>query len=356
MKSDFLPTLEAAQDALAAHSCRIRRSIVHLLKVMQSTVGFALPGLGMAIEAAGEATRFRPETHFYHNKLISTMRDQDQYAAGMACQNLARSLIGPNDCNDVSIANIGADDWEMEILGRAIEIASAETGGTARAVPLASDAFIEQSANLRAGLNTIRQHFLPMYSELTTLVQSIKIFEGKITQGLTDTRTFGEIYVRAPRQCVDPVPYYVEHAVHETAHTYLNCLMAGDPLVLNEVDEKYASPLRKDLRPMYAVYHATFVAARMALTFKTIFESTGDRQWAKLLAEVSDETVRGIYTISKSGILTLRGQAIVTEINQLLNHIADMPMWRDFDFKETRPHRCGAGIAQHSSFQAFLKR
>lgn len=51
MKSDFLPTLEAAQDALAAHSCRIRRSIVHLLKVMQSTVGFALPGLGMAIGA-----------------------------------------------------------------------------------------------------------------------------------------------------------------------------------------------------------------------------------------------------------------------------------------------------------------
>ncbi|MGN6319187.1 aKG-HExxH-type peptide beta-hydroxylase [Trinickia sp.] len=354
MKNEFLPTSEATRNALEAHSGRIRRSIVHLLEVIQSSAGVAHPEIGTVIEVARRSTQFRPETHFYHNKLISAMRCQHPDAAEMTYQKLAHSLIGTKDSSAIRIASIGTTDWEDAVLGSAVEIASVETGQTACAKPLSPDEFAEQSANLRAGLDVIRLHHLSMYFELTTLVQSIKLFSGKITQGLTDTRAFGEIYVRIPRQCVAPVPYYVEHVVHEASHTYLNCLMADDAIVLNEAGEKYISPLRKDLRPMYAVYHATFVAARMALTFKTIFESTDDPHWAKLLAEVSDETARGIETISKSGVLTLRGQAIFSEINKLLNEISTMQIWQYFDFKQVRPHRGGAGVAQHSTFQAFL--
>jgi hypothetical protein len=354
MKKEFLPASDVARDALEAHSCKIRRSIVHLLEVMQSSAGVAHPEISTVIEVVRRSLRFPPETHFYHNKLISAMRCQDPDTAETAYQKLARSLIGKHDSSAISIANIGAAAWEREVLGSAVEIASLETGQDACAQPLSPDEFAEQSANLGTGLNIIRRHHPSMYSELTALVQSIKLFSGKITQGLTDTRAFGEIYVRIPRQCVAPVPYYVEHVVHEASHTYLNCLMADDAIVLNEAGEKYTSPLRKDPRPMYAVYHATFVAARMALAFKTIFESTNDSHWAKLLAEVADETLRGIDTIRKSAILTVRGQAIFIEINRLLSQISGMPIWRHFDFKQVRPHRGGAGIAQHSTFQTFL--
>lgn len=354
MKNEFYPTSETAYSALKVHSLRIKRSIHHLLSVMQNDAGFEDPHLELAVETASKAVGFQPETHFYHGKLISSMKEQDRPAAEGICKNLIRSILDTRDGNPFCIATIGTDHWEGDVLGRAIQAASAESGLTARAMPVAPDAIGPEQANLRAGLNMLAAYHPSMHSELETLVRSIKLFTGRVTQGLTDTQVFGEIYVRIPRRCVDPVPYYVEHTVHETAHTYLNCLMASDPIVLNSADDRFPSPLRTDLRPMYAVYHATFVAARMALTFKIIFENTGESRWVKLLAEVSDETVRGFETIRNSGDLTARGKAIMIHIKYLLKQIAEMSVWRDFDFNKIQPHRCGAGVAQYSNLKSFL--
>ena len=51
--------------------------------------------------------------------------------------------------------------------------------------------------------------------------------------------------------------------VHETAHLILFAEAADEPLVLNDPQKKYKSPLRSDLRPMDGIFHAAFVSARM---------------------------------------------------------------------------------------------
>lgn len=50
---------------------------------------------------------------------------------------------------------------------------------------------------------------------------------------------------------------------HETGHLLLFGLTPGEPLVENPDDERHASPLRQDPRPMEGLVHAAYVIARM---------------------------------------------------------------------------------------------
>lgn len=55
---------------------------------------------------------------------------------------------------------------------------------------------------------------------------------------------------------------YLPRLVHEYSHNLLFGLARNGPLVLNEPQERYPSPLRQQLRPMDGIFHAAFVSAR----------------------------------------------------------------------------------------------
>lgn len=64
-----------------------------------------------------------------------------------------------------------------------------------------------------------------------------------------------------------------ESLVHESAHALLFGFGMGKPLVENQEEELYSSPLRGDLRPMDGVVHATYVLARMHYTVTRLLQS-----------------------------------------------------------------------------------
>jgi HEXXH motif-containing protein len=55
----------------------------------------------------------------------------------------------------------------------------------------------------------------------------------------------------------------VQVLAHESGHNLLFGLAADEPLVRNDGAARYASPLRRDPRPMDGIVHATYVSARM---------------------------------------------------------------------------------------------
>jgi HEXXH motif-containing protein len=57
---------------------------------------------------------------------------------------------------------------------------------------------------------------------------------------------------------------YVTTLVHESAHSLLFAYARTQPLVLNDMDQRYTSPLRQEPRPMDGIFHAAFVSAREA--------------------------------------------------------------------------------------------
>lgn len=57
---------------------------------------------------------------------------------------------------------------------------------------------------------------------------------------------------------------------HEAAHAHLFGLALGGRLVENSDDDRYASPLRSDLRPMEGIAHAVYVLGRMIFTLRAL--------------------------------------------------------------------------------------
>ncbi len=65
-----------------------------------------------------------------------------------------------------------------------------------------------------------------------------------------------------------------EVLVHEAAHTRLLGETMGQPLATNPPEERYASPLRPDPRPMEGIVHASYVVARLHYLAGKLFEGS----------------------------------------------------------------------------------
>lgn len=102
---------------------------------------------------------------------------------------------------------------------------------------------------------------------------------------------------------------------HESAHNLMFGFCTEHPLVENEDDELFTSPLRKDPRPMDGIYHATFVTARMHRLVKALLDAgvlNADQETAAR-KDLADH-VRNF----KNGIVTVRQHARPTEVGRAL--------------------------------------
>ena len=55
---------------------------------------------------------------------------------------------------------------------------------------------------------------------------------------------------------------YYENIVHEAGHQFLNFLWMSENLIINEGEDYFSSPLRKEPRPLSGIFHGAFVLAR----------------------------------------------------------------------------------------------
>ena len=117
-------------------------------------------------------------------------------------------------------------------------------------------------------------------------------------------------------------------AAYETAHQLLFGLSLDQPVVENDVEERYASPLRPDPRPMDGIFHATFVCARMHYGYARLMESQtvaldcGDRT----LVEQRQRKYRskffdGLATIQHHGRITANGDRILTAATDYMRSV-----------------------------------
>lgn len=127
----------------------------------------------------------------------------------------------------------------------------------------------DTQARLRAAFGRIRPALaaqLPAWwGEIEALVSTIILASSG-----TDTARFGGATAFAawgavlinPEGQAEPLPLALA-LVHECSHQKLFYAHLDDEVVLNDPEERFSSPLRRDARPMDGIYHATFVLARM---------------------------------------------------------------------------------------------
>jgi HEXXH motif-containing protein len=138
-----------------------------------------------------------------------------------------------------------------------------------------------------SSIEAFRQRFKRVYERLMPTVPALAAeIEGLVRQilvvepapGSDNSFAGGSCYMLwgalflNPQSCPDDVGT-LESLAHEAAHSLLFGFTVDEPLVLNDPEELYSSPLRDDPRPMDGIFHAAYVSARMHWTMSEVLKS-----------------------------------------------------------------------------------
>jgi len=111
--------------------------------------------------------------------------------------------------------------------------------------------------------------------------------------------------------------------VHESGHNLLFGLAADGPLVDDDGEARYASPLRADPRPLDGILHATFVCARMHEAVRVLVASgtlarADAVQAERDLRAHADAFRDGFETVHRHARLTPLGREVLDEASRAM--------------------------------------
>lgn len=123
---------------------------------------------------------------------------------------------------------------------------------------------------------------------------------------------------------------YIPRLIHEYSHNLLFGIARNEPLLLNDPDEYYYSPLRQEARPIDGIYHAVFVSAREALAMRKILSQSHEKKLQfgfDGLAAYCEQTLEDstasfkdcLSVIEQHGRLTQLGSAVLRDIVNAMN-------------------------------------
>jgi hypothetical protein len=136
----------------------------------------------------------------------------------------------------------------------------------------------EVVAQMRGRISRVSEamhRIMPVWAqEFEALVALIVLAETEAGTfaGASAFPAWGAILVN-PRSQVTDLDLVVT-LIHESSHLKMFSAYLDDEIVLNDPNEVYSSPLRREARPMNGIYHAAFVLARM-VSFMHNLRETG---------------------------------------------------------------------------------
>jgi hypothetical protein len=227
-----------------------------------------------------------------------------------------------------------ADDGQLQILGWGDPALTAAEYGLLQGafqddIGLTADLVAPDPAAVAATRDAITRIIdglaiaLPDWDqELRALVRLILLAEAAQARfaGASTFSAWGAFLI-SPRAHKDDLALALS-LIHESAHLKLFCAYLDDEIVLNDPDETYSSPLRREPRPMNGIYHAAFVLARM-VQFLHDLDRSGQteqvvgpeaaRHLQGHLRKSMTDFDAAMDVITRHAQLTARGHAIITE-------------------------------------------
>ncbi len=114
--------------------------------------------------------------------------------------------------------------------------------------------------------------------------------------------------------------------VHESSHQRLFLYHLDDPVLLNDAEPRYRSPLRREPRPMEGVFHAVWVSARMALAADELLRASAGPDWAERLEPYRNASVAavldGVPTIEANAEFTSFGKGLFDDMRDALGGLS----------------------------------
>lgn len=196
-----------------------------------------------------------------------------------------------------------------------------------RRMPDASNRFLPVDAQTRTdfaaligqGLDLLARGAPALHAEITGILSQMLFATdppgAEMTFDGASHYQFWGMLMLNPRHHKTPLAV-AEVLAHECGHSLLFGMTITEPLTLNEDEERFASPLRPDPRPMDGIYHATFVSARMAWVMEELAAGphlTPVERDTALAAAAADRAnfAAGYATVAEHGRLSQTGATII---------------------------------------------
>ncbi|MGH3921377.1 MAG: aKG-HExxH-type peptide beta-hydroxylase [Pseudonocardiaceae bacterium] len=290
-------------------------------KVLPGTAGRVRP----LIECLDVTRRVDPMVFTCHHQLATGLRSQDVARVATALGALSRLLEERPYSDTFSVGSVLWDAVDAELLAflcgpegpRTPKGEYPEVWAPHHASLTRGTDWVDRSLPLLAELDP------QLHAEFHSLVGSLRLFRGRAVRGMTSVRCFGLMLLRLPDpgpEAEEPLLYFLDHITHETSHLVLHTLMNVDPLITNGHAERFDAPIRPDPRPLYGIYHATFVLSRITRVLARLAKrdprspilASRDLQHARFR--------KGAATITRHAHLTPLGKQVLDSCGELVDH------------------------------------
>jgi HEXXH motif-containing protein len=309
ISTSFLPDDRRAFACDRAMVDGLRQSLLHVAEAVERDA----PAMGGHVSGLADVPGVvspRPETFGAYYDLVDAIMAGDEFATRDAADTLRDAA--PRDVPRLLVA--GQPGAERLVSWLAADKAS---GLDLAPVPdLDARAF---AALLEDGRSLMARELPMLAAEIDIIVNSVLLGHSKPGSqiefdGASHYKLWG-LLILNPRHHPTPLAV-VEVLAHEAAHSLLFGLTVDEPLVLNPDSETYASPLRRDPRPMDGIFHATFVSARMAWAMEQLAASPRLSMADRALAAQAAATDRqnfaaGDAVVRAHGRLTQTGMSVL---------------------------------------------
>ncbi len=288
-------------------------SLQHISEQLAGIPGFDIAALGAVISKLRSGVRFSPGIFGWYYELVLALLDEQEEKASHAFGNILTSK--PAGAGFVVRAMApSAVDAECDLYRR--RIGSEMTDLFQPPAPEAVENFGER---FDAGYALLSDALPELAGEIRALVREVVLATSPDAapfqfDGASAYQLWGLLFLN-PK--FHPTPVAVaEVLAHESAHSLLFGFTYDEPLVFNDDDELYSSPLRLDPRPMDGIYHATYVSARMhwamtRLAASPLLDEEMRETAIKAAASDMENFEKGYETVARHGRLSATGEALM---------------------------------------------
>lgn len=270
--STSIPDEEGAKKLMCYISEKQKNNLLKLLKSCEKKLRYDLKDLAEFIQKIDCNRKLSPAFFLYTQELHEAIKSSSIDSIMDAVQRVSwLKLYGVYE-QELRISSILSEFWEVSYVAKMRQYEQKNICGETTLVrPISNEQLEFHKSNIHKAIALVAKADADIAHEVSIFLSSIKLFQGRVLRGQASGDTIGAIWLRIPDQHDDQVGYWIEHIVHEISHLRLHTMFFQEKFVLNPDDElKFRAPIRDDLRPMFGIFHGTFVLARMIRVFKKL--------------------------------------------------------------------------------------
>ena len=245
----------------------VRRHVADSLAAVAEALAQDLPDSHAVLDRLIDALRagpVRPAVVAIYSDLVSAIAAGDARLLGDALASAAAlpDLSAPGACRAVTLRD---PDLGPGMAASYLRHADDDPEIVLDIAALDPETLAASEAALAAATARVRSADPDLAGEVEALVREVVFARagdrGPAFDGATTFYLWGAVLLNV--EAIGDVQRLAENLVHEAAHVRLLGATRAAPLVRNSPDERFASPLRPDPRPMEGIVHANYVIARL---------------------------------------------------------------------------------------------